>query len=331
MRIFVTGGSGYIGNTLVDRLLARKHEVLCLVKPNSPHMASLQKRGVQIVLGDTRNKESLAAMKGCDAVFANASIYKFGPPKDIRETLYEVNVNGNMNTIEQALSYGVPRIVFTSSVQALGSTTKLADEEYVSERIPQYATLYERTKYETHMKVLKLIKEQGAPITIGMPTAVFGLDDPSDLGTSVRDMIRGTLFALPHTEAKINFIHVEDTAEGLVLCLEKGKREAYLLGGPEENTMSLEEFFRRMAKLGGIDPPKRTVSLKTMVVLEKFYRIKGFLTRKRQVFNPEVIANFKFSSTVSCEKAFRELDYKPKPIETRMKETMEYYINQAKA
>lgn len=330
MKIFVTGGSGFIGNSLVDMLLKRDHELVCLAIENDPRIAYLRKPRVEIVYGDTRDKDTLKPMEGCDAVMANAAIYKFGPPKHVRKILYDVNVNGNINTIEKALEYGIPKIVYTSSIQALGNTPRLVDEDYVHERIPEFSTLYEKTKYDGHMYCLKMIEDQGAPITLGMPTAAFGEDDPSDIGISLRDMVLGELFALPHVEAKINFIHVEDTSEGLVLCLEKGKHGAYLLGGPVGNNITLEEFFMKMAELGGIEPPKRRVSLGTMKFLEKLLRIKGFLTRKRQVFNKEVIANFEFNSLVTCEKAFKELDYKPRPLEERMKETINWFVQKFK-
>jgi len=322
VKIFITGGTGFIGSQLVDQLIEKGHELICLT-----HSRQIDKPGVETVKGDITDKDSLKPMEGCDAVIANAAIYEIGPIKSIRNIMHKVNVIGTQNTLDMALNYNIPKIVYTSTIGTLGDTTKcgIANEESIKDHCGTFTSLYEKTKYEAHLFAEKLIEENGAPITIGMPGAVFGENDHSNIGESLSQLATGTLIGIPIIPGKINFIHVKDVANGLILCLEKGKNESYIIAGPEENNLSYEEFFLKAAELGGVDPPKRRLGMGLLSILEKFYRVKGFLTGKRQLISPEVLENFKIKLTVTNKKAVRELGFNPLPLETTLKQTMEWY------
>ena len=148
MRIFITGGTGFIGSHVVKGLLEKGHELICLT-----HSRKIEKEGIEIVHGDITNKDSLKPMEGCDAVIANASIYMYNPPKDIKDRMYAINVGGTKNTLEMALEYDIPKVVFTSSLVALGDTSKMgvATEEDLSEHCGTFTSLYEKTKYDSHI------------------------------------------------------------------------------------------------------------------------------------------------------------------------------------
>jgi len=246
MRIFITGGTGFIGSHVVKGLLEKGHELVCLT-----HSKKIETEGIKTVHGDITNKESLKSMEGCDAVIANASIYMYNPPKDIKERMYAINVGGTRNTLEMALKYDIPKVVFTSSLVAIGDTTEMgiATEQNLSNHCGRFTSLYEKTKHDSHKIAQKLIDEQNAPITIAMPGGVFGENDHSTLGDSIRQLVQGKLLGIPTLQTKVNLIHVEDVANGIILCIEKGKVGPYLLTGPIENNLTNAEFITKVAEI----------------------------------------------------------------------------------
>ncbi|HMF34745.1 MAG TPA: NAD(P)-dependent oxidoreductase [Candidatus Lokiarchaeia archaeon] len=98
MKIFVTGGSGFIGQRIVDNLLQNGHELVCLT-----HQKELERPGITTVQGYLLEKDSLAGMKDCDAVIANAAIYVIGPDDATREIMPDINVTGTKNTLDLAV------------------------------------------------------------------------------------------------------------------------------------------------------------------------------------------------------------------------------------
>jgi dihydroflavonol-4-reductase len=324
MKIFITGASGFIGNYLLDLLISKGHDCICL-----SHNTPINKEGVEIVKGSITNMESMERMKECDAVFANAAIAMAGPPKDIRKKMWEVNVKGTQNTLELALKYGIKKIIYTSSIVALGDTKYIgiADETSINKHCGSFASLYEKTKYEAHLIAQKFINENDAPITIAMPAIIFGEYDKNVIGTFFHQLAKGGFNIMSKVPTKMNFNHVQDLVEGFLLCLEKGKKGPYILSGPVENNLSVSKLIEMAARLGNLKKPNLYFGKKMLTFGEKLYRIRGLLTRKWQSINKESIATSLINFEVTNEKAVRELGYSPKPIEERVKQTIEWYKN----
>ncbi len=303
MRIFITGATGFIGSHIVKGLLDKGHELICLT-----HSRNVEQEGVETIHGDITDKESLKPMKACDAVIANASIYMYNPPKDIKDQMYGINVGGTKNTLELALEYGIPKIVFTSSLVAIGDTTKIgiASEQDLSNHCGTFTSLYEKTKHDSHKIAQKMIDEQNAPITIAMPGAVFGENDHSALGSSMRQLVQGRLMGIPTLLTKKNLIHVEDVAEGIILCLENGKAEPYLLTGPIENNLTDAEFISKVAEFGDLTLPKQKLTKGAISLAVMLYGIKQFLTGKRQFVSRELFNVMKMNLQMTNEKAVKE-------------------------
>jgi dihydroflavonol-4-reductase len=118
MKAFLTGATGFVGGHLLDALLAAGAEVRCLVRPSSSRR-NLEGRKVELVEGDLRHPQTLAAgLAGCEALFHCAADYRLYSARP-RE-LYESNVEGTRNILRAAAAAGIERVVYTSSVGALG-------------------------------------------------------------------------------------------------------------------------------------------------------------------------------------------------------------------
>src|SRR5262245_27254989 len=114
----VTGGTGFVGAHVVRALVARGRTVRCLVRPGS-RRDNLEGLPVEIATGDLTDSASLrSALRGVDTLLhcaADYRLYAKDPPE-----LYAANVGGTENVLQAAFDAGVSRVVYTSSVGALG-------------------------------------------------------------------------------------------------------------------------------------------------------------------------------------------------------------------
>src|SRR6266850_849079 len=116
MKVFLTGGSGFIGQPLTQSLIARGWNVVALVlSSDSTQAGALTRMGAQCVTGDIIDYESIrAGMKGADIVVHNAGLYELGVTGDGQKHMYAINVIGTDNVLGMALELGIPRSVYVS-------------------------------------------------------------------------------------------------------------------------------------------------------------------------------------------------------------------------
>lgn len=233
MRIFLTGGTGFIGQPLSQRLVSRGWTVTGLARsPGGPEARALQAAGIHIVPGDVTDRESMrAAMTGADMVIHNAAWYELGLTASAKQVMRQTNVDGTENVLSLAHEVGVPRVVYVSSLIALGDTGKQTrDESY--ERLARPTSAYEQTKTDAHAIALAY-QRRGLPLIIVCPGNVIGPDDHSAWGYLARLYANGTLPPLGWAKDTIcAHASVNDTAEGIALAAERGRPgEIYFLGG----------------------------------------------------------------------------------------------------
>ena len=116
--VLVTGGTGFLGGAIVERLLADGRSVKALAR-SAASAETLRAVGAEPVPGDVLDVDSLAAaLRGCTAVYHAAGVNAFC----LRDPspLFEVNVRGSRNVVHAAARAGVRRLVYTSSAAALG-------------------------------------------------------------------------------------------------------------------------------------------------------------------------------------------------------------------
>src|SRR4051812_26219162 len=153
MRVFVTGGTGFVGRHIVARLLQDGHHVRALVrKPGSLRAQELSRAGAELIEGDVADGSGLSAVDGCDA-----AIHLVGIIVERENNTFErAHYVGARNVAEAAWHAGVQRLVHMS---ALGTRPKARSE-------------YHRTKWMGEQAV----RSSGAPYTILRPSLIFGAD-----------------------------------------------------------------------------------------------------------------------------------------------------------
>jgi dihydroflavonol-4-reductase len=256
MRAFVTGGGGFIGSALVERLVDGGHDVVALARSTASGQR-LASAGCTVIRGELADREAMVGgLRGCDAAFHLAGDYRVGIGRRERDAMHEVNVRGTERLIDAAVTAGVPRIVHVSTINAFGDTGyRVVDETYVRPRPYRYVSAYDETKHLAHLVAEERIAT-GTPVIIAMPGGVYGPGDPSQLGGILAQAAAGNLRAITFGDLGVNMVHVADVAAGLVLVAERGDLgETYVLGG---ELTTLAELVRRVAAISARRAPRLT-------------------------------------------------------------------------
>jgi dihydroflavonol-4-reductase len=322
MKIFVTGGTGFIGTHLIKRLAETEHELVCLARKTSDQ-STLKKLGVNIAPGDVTDKASLLrGMQGCDWVANLANLFLLWVPD---EQLYtDVNVEGTRNVMEAALETGISKVVHVSTVAVWGETDKTGWP--ISEKTPigaHKASKYAQTKYEGEQIAWHLGNEHGLPLVMVYPTAVIGPDDPKATGRYIRNVVRRRMPAQVLTEAPFCFVYVGDVCKAILRALETEDNigEKYLVSGAN---MTWGEINRLICDIAGVSlPPLRLPDAVTSFSARLLTGLAN-LTKHPPLLDLSVdqVALMKQGFVIDASKAERELGLRYTPIRQALEEAI---------
>ncbi len=282
MRCFVTGASGFIGANLVHELIARGHEVVALLRPESDlrGLAGAQFERVDGGLSDVSKLKT--AMQGCEWCFHAAASYHLWL-HDYRP-MYAANVEGTRNVIEAAAAAGCQRIVYTSTVGCIGLPDQsngriIPSDEATPVSGAQMKNHYKRSKWQAEQVATKQARD-GLPVIIVNPSAPVGPRDakPTPTGKIIVDFLNRRMPA--YLDTGLNWVHVRDVAIGHILAAEQGRiGERYILGNAEGN-WTMKEVFSVLEEVTGIPAP--TFRLPYSLALGAAYagEALSFLTRQ---------------------------------------------------
>ena len=319
MKAFVTGGTGFIGQRVVEKLRARGDEVVALVR--SPgKAAALLETGATLVEGDLSDDQAIRqGTEGADAVFHIGAVYKVGIPKSEHEQLREANVEGTRRVLDAAIAAGVPRIVYVSTGNVFGNTRgQVVDETYERDG-DDFVSYYDETKYRAH----QIAKERiagGAPIVIVQPGVVYGPGDHSEVGNVITRVSKGKLPAKAFTDAGFNMVYVDDVADGIILAHDRGRiGEAYAIGGER---VRMGELIDRVAKTAGRKPPRLTMPTGVMKLMAPLGPVIGPAVGMPRNMNEAISASDGVTYWFRDDKARAELGYTSRDLDTGLKQTL---------
>lgn len=320
-KAFVTGGTGFIGRSLVRQLARRGYEVHALAR-SQRGAETLRELGAQVIPGDVTDRESMRpGMRGSDVVFHLAGIYDYSP--EAKAQCAAINVEGTRNVLGLAHELGVPRIIHTSSLAVFGDTRgELPDETHRNDR--PFLTEYDRTKWQAHYEVAEPLIRQGAPIIIVMPGAVYGPGDESWLADAMRMFHRGLMPAVPGPESIVTYAYVDDVAEGHILAAEKGRiGESYILAGPAVPLGEMVDFW---AQLMGRRPPSVRIPARFVNPLAPVAGKLQPALSLPQMFGEDMVRMMGVSYAGRADKARDELGWRSRPLQTGMLDTFEWIV-----
>jgi dihydroflavonol-4-reductase len=318
MKAFVTGGTGFVGQHLIRRLLELGYEVNALAR--SPRSAAFVSRlGATAVPGDITDTESMRpGMAGCDVVFHLAAWYQVGGADWAKAEA--INVGGTRRVLRLAYEMKIPKIIYTSTVAVFGDTHgQLVDETFYQGG--PFLTEYDRTKWLAHYKVAIPLIEKGAPIIIVQPGAIYGPGDKSFVADLMRMFYRG-MPAVVGPEFTATYAHVEDIVEGHILAAEKGTiGESYILAGPDVPLGDLIEFW---GQLLGKQPPASRIPATALQPFVPLLQTVETFTPLPSMFSAEAVSTLKATYIARSDKARQELGWQTRSLQTGMLETFQW-------
>jgi dihydroflavonol-4-reductase len=321
VKVFLTGGTGFIGGEVARQLRDRGEEVVCLVR-NPAKAAKLAGLGCELASGDLGDEAALRqSMEGCDAVIHAAAMYEVGIPAKQRPAMWEANVAGTERVMRAALEAKVPRIVYVSTVGIFGNTHgQVVDESY---RNPEtdFTSYYEETKLEAHKLVQRMIDEQGLPAIIVQPGGVYGPGDTSQVADLLEQFFAGKLPLLPFPELGICMSHVEDVTGGILLALDKGGLGGtYVISGP---ATTMREAIETVARVSGRKPPTRALPTGLMRAMVPFGPLVGRVMGQPPNLRELISSADGVTFWAKYDKAARELGYSPRGLDEGLRQTLE--------
>lgn len=252
--VFVTGGSGFIGGRLIERLCSDGHRVRALARSDAA-AETVRRRGAEAVPGDLAD---VAAMRGgadgCELAFhAAATLGDWGR----REDFERGNVDGSRNALRACREAGVGRFVHVGTEAALMAGRPLVDVDESAPLRPDSPALYSSTKARAEMLVLAADSERFQTVVV-RPRFVWGAGDTTLLPVMV-EMVRAGRFAwIAGGRHRTSTTHVENVVEGLVLGARHGQPgNAYFVtdGAP----VIFHDFVARLLGTQGVRPPERSI------------------------------------------------------------------------
>jgi len=317
MKVLITGANGFLAANTTRELLRRGHIVRAMMRPGADERSL---RGVECerFYGNILQKSDVdQAMTGCDAVIHAAA--DTSQNKRSANDYFPVNVLATQYVLSSAIHHGIGRLVFVSTANTIGYGTR---EHPGTEALPMAWPLttsgYAVSKAQAEKLILEAYTEGKLETVVVNPTFMIGPHDAKPSSGRIFLMYLGKpVMAMP--AGLKNYICVTDAAAGVVSALEKGRAgEKYLLAG--EN-LSFLEFFQKVDRITGKKPMKIVVPPKMLIALGC---IAGWLAPKGSLTsgNAEILSAGHY---YSAAKAVRELDLPRTPVETGIRQAMDWF------
>jgi dihydroflavonol-4-reductase len=315
MKVFLTGGSGFIGGHLVDLLLAHGAEVTALVR-NPEKAESLRKKDVRLLTGDLLAIPCLPA--DIDLVFHLAGRTRSLDTK----AYYTVNQEGTASLCRALLSLERrPKLVHLSSLAAVGPSQHGCP---IKETDPPHpVTAYGRSKRLGEIEALKL--RDALPVIIVRAGAIYGPGD-RDFLEYFRVIRKGVLpFVKAQKEASI--CYVKDLVEALWDCASRdvASGEVFNVASPPPRTW--EEIGRAAAQAMGIKVRRVRVAMNLLYAASIVYELRSRLTGELSLFNRDKVCDLRqYGWVADVGKAADLLGFEPRYcLEEGMRETIDWY------
>jgi nucleoside-diphosphate-sugar epimerase len=304
MKVFVSGATGFLGESLLQSVIAQGSTVRALVQPTIDSRP-LVEIGATVIRGDVRDLEAVReALGGCDLAYHLAALVP-GPARSI-EDYHAVNVRGTENVLRACVESGVRHLVYCSTVSVHGLPGRGPAHEGSPLR-PLNA--YGATKLLAEQAVARTARQHGLSTVIVRPTALYGPGDVRNVRL-FRDIARRRLVMIGRGQPRCHLAYRDDVTAALQLAgaRRQAPAECFIVGGSEQP--SVEELLRLIAAETGV--PLRALRLPRLpfVLATKLKRAFGDPARTL----PGWVDRFDFFTAdrfYDTSRAARELGFRP--------------------
>lgn len=307
-RAFVTGGSGYLGGVLIQRLVSDGVDVVALAR-SPASVEAVRKLNATPCLGDLDEASALeAGLRGCDTVFHAAAHFT---EWDDHDTFYRANVTGTSSLLDAARSAGVATFVAAGAAGAvMGRPEPLSRiGESTPLHKPRWAP-YTATKAEAQQRVL----EANAPslrTVVVSPPMIWGRDMP--MLDEMLPLIRSGRFALPDGGGYlVSTCHVDNVVEAMMLAAKRGRGgEVYFVA--DEDDITLAQVIADLLATRGLPPVERSAPFAMVwtaaTIVESIWA--AFRVKRKPPLTRQMLRMIGKEFTLDTTKAREELGYRP--------------------
>ncbi|MEU8395330.1 NAD(P)-dependent oxidoreductase [Nonomuraea sp. NPDC048892] len=282
MKIFITGGSGFVGGVLVHRLIAEGHEVMALARSGSS-IQRVRAAGAEPVPGDLMDLNQadspapswLVQLREADAVVHVAAHMEFWGPDSLFERANHVPT---VALHAASVAFGVRRFVLISAASvSTGSQRRPVVDESTPEGRPNIA--YSRVKLATERALLKSPSEN-TELVVLRPPFIWGRGM-----TTINDMVEvaeaGRFAWIDHGRHIVDFVHVENLAAAAILALTRGHHGG-VYNVTDGTPMPIRDFLTPLLATRGVDLSKsRSVPLAMAVPMAAMMDRTARLLRRK--------------------------------------------------
>lgn len=324
MKLCVTGGTGFTGAALVQRLLEMGHDVVVLDKSPGIALESLKSRGAHIIFGSVTDQKAVKeAVAGCEVVFHLAAAFR---ELNVPDSVYrEANVEGTRIVAQASLDAGARKLVYCSTQGVHGHIDNPPGDEN-SPIAP--ADYYQQTKYEGELE-LPAFAEKGLEYTILRPTAIYGPGDPGRFVMIYRRAKKGLFPMFGSGKTFYHPVYIENFVDAFILAMAPGAGagQAYIIA--DEEYFSIQELVTRVGRSIGVDVKTPRYPIWPLIIaghiFEKAYKPFGIAP---PIF-PRRVDWFRQVRAFRIDKAKRDLGYVPRVgIDEGLRLTGEWYIKE---
>ena len=321
--ILVTGGTGFLGSYIIKLLVEKGYRVRAIRRSSKlpTWMDESVFKNVEWVEGDVLDVVALEeAMEGVEAVIHSAAVVSF--LKKERKTMYQVNIDGTTNVVNVMLEKNINRLVYISSVAALGRT---AGGGHVNEERKweesKINTHYSITKHKAEMEVWRGISE-GLNAVILNPSTILGFGDWTTGSCAIfKNIQKGISWFTPGING---FVDVEDVAKATMQILESEITEQrFIVNG---HTWPFKKLQETIAENFGKKKPTRAANPFLLGIAWRIEKIKSLLTGNKPLLTKE-------SAKVACSQTWFENEkllnalpgFTYRPLEETIKKACDQY------
>ena len=323
-KVLITGATGCIGNHVTRLCVERGDDVRVMVMPGEDR-SPLNGMDVEFVEGNLLDPDSLQrAVKGVDRLFHLAALFAIWTADP--DLHYKINVDGARSILQAAMAEGIEKIVFTSSVAAIGITGsgEWANEETAFNGWP-WASEYILSKFISHQMVKGMVAD-GLPATLVMHGMPFGPGDraPTPTGTMVLRTLKGQM--KNYWDGGVPAVDVRDVAAGHLLAMDKGRvGQSYVLSSREGN-MANRDLLQLIGRVAGIDNvATNEISASTMLRVARIAELWSKLTGKAPMTTYKNTTYVLQHGYVDPAKAIDELGLPQTPLETAIRDSVSWF------
>ncbi len=326
--VLVTGASGFVGSRLVHALVDRGQKVKAFVRAGSSlkQLMGLPKERFKLAYGDVRVEHTVyRALGDVSRMYHVASSFQMWDPKP--ERILEPAIEGTRAVLRAAQKRDLEKVVVTSSVAALGTTTRDAPMDESHEFNLADPETYILSKHEALRATQELV-EDGVQALSVLPTGIVGPGDwkPTPTGESILGYLRNaSRFRIPVTVGGLNLVDVDDVVEGHIRAMEAGTiGESYILGG---DNLTFRQLFETLSELTGLAPPGRTTSRGMAELAGRFLELRARLRGGEPPLTYRLARDYANAyAWVTSAKAESELGYSHRPARAALARSLRWYL-----